>query len=79
MCALSQLHLFHANSYSQLVERLHDQCSCLGAECFKQIQVLKFLWWGSVADHAADNSAVIEDVILKYFEELLQLDGEVSD
>ncbi|KAG1752777.1 hypothetical protein EDB19DRAFT_1824207 [Suillus lakei] len=43
------------------------------------MQVLKFLWWGSVADHAVDNSAVIKDIILEDFEELLQLDGEVSD
>jgi hypothetical protein len=43
------------------------------------MQILKFLWWGSVADNAAGNSAIIEDIILKDFEELLRLDDEVSD
>ncbi|KAG2347025.1 hypothetical protein BDR05DRAFT_877147, partial [Suillus weaverae] len=60
-------------------ETATDRRSRLGAERFEQIQVLKSLWRGSVADYAADNSAVVEDVILEDFEELLQLDGEVSD
>jgi hypothetical protein len=60
-------------------ETATDRRSRLGAERFEQMQILKFLWRGSVADNAAGNSAIIEDIILKDFEELLRLDDEVSD
>lgn len=60
-------------------ETATDRRSCLGAEQFEQMQILKFLWRGSVVDHTAGNSAIIEDIMLKDFEELLQLDDEVSD
>lgn len=60
-------------------ETATDRRSRLGAERFEQMQILKFLWRGSVVDYAAGNSTVIEDIMLKDFEELLQLDDEVSD
>lgn len=55
-----------------------DRRSRLGAERFEQLQILKFLWRGSIVDRAAGNSALTEEVLLDEYVELFRLDAEIS-
>ena len=67
-------HLFSAGG-----ETATDRLSRLGAEPFEQLQVLKFAWRTAIVDQAAENSTIVEEVVLEEFRELLRLDDEIAD
>ena len=49
----------------------HYQCSRLGSDKFKQLQVMKFSWPSKIVDYVSINSASVnKEVDLAEFEEL---------
>jgi hypothetical protein len=52
----------------------------LGAECFEELQMMKFAWRNNIGDIAAWNSAQVEEVDeLKEYEDFLMGDEEQGD
>jgi hypothetical protein len=51
---------------------------CLDAEKFEEIQVLKHSWCHNVVDHAALNSAQVEEVSMDEYKELWAVDEELA-
>ena len=59
-----------------------EQQSHLGAECFKQLQMMKHAWCQEVIDLAVVNSNMIEEVQedgCREYIEMLQLDKESTE
>ena len=49
-----------------------DCCSCLGAERFEELQIMKFAWKDTIQDFAAWNAVQVEEEVdMGEFEELL--------
>ena len=59
-------HLFSAGA-----EVATDRQSCLGAERFEQLQVLKHTWWCNIVNTIKLNSLDCEEVSLDEYQELL--------
>jgi hypothetical protein len=53
-----------------------DRHTRLGAQCFEELQLMKFAWCHSVIDIAAWNSEVVEVVDVKEYRDLLVADVE---
>jgi len=51
-----------------------DQWASLGAECFEELQIMKFAWRKNIIDVAAWNSGKVEEVDLDEYEEMLAAD-----
>jgi hypothetical protein len=52
----------------------------LGAECFEELQMMKFAWRNNIGDIAAWNSAQVEEVDeLKEYEDFLMGDEEQGE
>ncbi|KIK94315.1 hypothetical protein PAXRUDRAFT_143116 [Paxillus rubicundulus Ve08.2h10] len=73
----------HASKYPTLTKIVQDisaipiasDCrSCLGAEKFEEIQVLKHAWYPTIVDHARVNSTQVEVVQMEEFKELFAAD-----
>ena len=54
-----------------------DRWSCLGAEWFEQLQVLKYAWWCNIVNTVKRNSLDCEEVHLDEYQELLTQDKEL--
>ena len=48
-----------------------DHCSCLEAEHFEELQIMKFAWKDTIQDFVAWNTWQVEEVNMGEFEELL--------
>jgi len=79
VCAIAASSVPCERLFSAGGETATDRRSRLGAERFEQLQVLKFAWRGAIVDQAAENSAIVEEVMLEEFRELLRLDSEIAD
>jgi hypothetical protein len=79
VCAIAASSVPCERLFSAGGETATDRRSRLGAERFEQLQVLKFAWRTSIVDQAAENSAIVEEVVLEEFRELLRLDNEISE
>ncbi|KIM65342.1 hypothetical protein SCLCIDRAFT_113112 [Scleroderma citrinum Foug A] len=62
--------------FSAGAEIATDRRSCLGAEAFEELQVMKHAWRNSITDLAAANSHQAEEVSIGEYEELYHLDEE---
>ena len=57
-----------------------DQHSCLGSDCFGQLQILKHGWHNIIVDHAIINLSQFKNHCIQDFEELyqIQVDNEFT-
>ncbi|KIK77952.1 hypothetical protein PAXRUDRAFT_165296, partial [Paxillus rubicundulus Ve08.2h10] len=60
-------------------EIMTNCCSCLGANKFRKLQIMKHTWHGCIEDHTALNSMEIDEVSMEEFKELLVHDGEMAE
>ena len=67
-------HLFSAGA-----EVATDHRSCLGADKFKQLQILKHTWQDNIVDIARLNSSTTEEEYLDEFRELFKKDVELVE
>jgi hypothetical protein len=58
------------------VETATDHHSHLGAENFKQLQMLKFSWHKTLANSAQANSGIVEEVLLDEYKDFLLVDQD---
>lgn len=60
--------------FSGGAETATDHRSRLGAECFKQLQMLKLSWCKSLANSAQANSGIVKEVLLDEYKYFLLVD-----
>jgi hypothetical protein len=60
-------HLFSASK-----QAADQRQSSLGAKCFEELQVLKFTWHNDTPNKAVQNSALVEEVLIDEYCDLLE-------
>lgn len=79
VCAIPASSVPCERLFSGGAETATNKRSRLGAECFEQLQMLKFLWRKSLVNSAQANSGIVEEVLLNEYKDLLLVDEDMAD
>lgn len=79
VCAIPASSVPCEQLFSGGAETATNKRSRLGAECFEQLQMLKFLWRKSLVNSAQANSGIVEEVLLNEYKDLLLVDEDMAD
>ena len=79
ICAIPASSVSCERHFSGGAETATNKRSRLGAERFKQLQILKFSWRKSLINSAQANSGIVEEVLLNEYKDLLLVDEDMAD